>query len=106
MAKYLLKASYTAEGARGILKQGGSARVTAVTKALKKVGGKLEAFYFAYGSADAIVIVELPNETAALALSLAVNASDAVTVETVPLITPKQMDEATKLVVTYQAPGA
>ena len=106
MAKYLLKASYTAEGTRGILKQGGSARVAAVTKALKKVGGKLEAFYFAYGSADAIVIVDLPNETAALALSLAVNASDAVTVETVPLITPKQMDEATKLGVTYQAPGA
>ncbi len=106
MAKYLAKASYTAEGTRGILKDGGSARVAAVTKAVKKLGGKMETFYFAYGTADAIVIVDMPDDTSALALSLAVNASGAVTLEMVPLISAKQMDEAAKLTVGYRAPGA
>lgn len=106
MAKYMARASYTAEGTRGILKDGGSARVAAVTKAVKKLGGKVEMFYFAYGTADAIVIVDMPDETAGLALSLAVNASGAVTLEMVPLISAKQMDEAAKLTVGYRAPGA
>jgi uncharacterized protein with GYD domain len=106
MAKFLAKASYTAEGTRGLLKEGGSARVAAVTKVIKKLGGKIECFYFAYGAADAILIVDVPDETAALALSLAVNASGAVTLEMVPLISPKQMDEAAKKTVGYTAPGA
>ena len=106
MAKYMAKASYTAEGTRGLLKDGGSARLAAVTKAVKKLGGKVETFYFAYGAADAIVIVDMPDETSALALSLAVNASGAVTLEMVQLISAKQMDEAAKLTVGYRAPGA
>jgi uncharacterized protein with GYD domain len=105
MAKYMARASYTAEGTKGLLKDGGSARVASVTKAVKKLGGKVETFYFAYGAADAIVIVDMPDETSALALSLAVNASGAVTLEMVPLISPKQMDEAAKLTVGYRAPG-
>ena len=44
--------------------------------------------------------------TAALALSLAVNASGTVSLEMVPLISPKQMDEAVKVSVKYRAPGA
>lgn len=106
MAKYMAKASYTAEGTRGLLKDGGSARLAAVTKAVKKLGGKLETFYFANGAPDAIVIVDMPDETSALALSLAVNASGAVTLEMVQLISAKQMDEAAKLTVGYRAPGA
>ena len=106
MAKYLGKARYTAEGTRGLMKDGGSGRVAAVTKLLKGLGGKLEAFYFAYGECDAYVIVDVDDEAAALSLSLAVNASGSVTIEMVPLITPKQMDEATKKSVAYRAPGA
>ena len=107
MAKFLVKASYTAaDGTRGLIKEGGSGRVEAVTKLTKRLGGKVEAFYFAYGECDAYLIVDVDDEATALALSLAVNASGAVTVELVPLITPKQMDEATKKSVSYRAPGA
>jgi uncharacterized protein with GYD domain len=106
MAKYLAKASYTKDGVQGLLKDGGSARVAAVTKAVKALGGKVESFYFAYGDADAIVIVDVPDETAGLALSLAVNGSGAVTLSMTPLITAKQMDDAAKLTVKYRAPGA
>jgi len=106
MAKFLVKASYTAEGTRGLIKEGGSGRVEAVSKLTKKLGGKVEAFYFAYGECDAYLIVDVDDAAKALALSLAVNASGVVTVDLVPLITPKQMDEAAKVSVSYRAPGA
>ncbi len=106
MAKFLAKASYNAEGARALIKEGGSNRVAAVTKATKALGGKVESFYFAYGGVDAYVIVDVADEAAALALSLAVNASGTVSLEMVPLITAKQMDDAAKKHVKYRAPGA
>lgn len=106
MPKYMAKARYNAEGTRALLKEGGSGRVAAVTKAAKALGGKMEMFYFAYGGDDAFVVVDVPDEAAALALSLAVNASGTVSLEMVPLITPKQMDEAATKVVKYRAPGA
>ncbi|MEP7118388.1 MAG: GYD domain-containing protein [Acidobacteriota bacterium] len=106
MAKYMVKASYSAEGARGLMKEGGSSRVAAVTKATKALGGKVESFYFAFGGDDAFVVVDVPDEASAMALSLAVNASGVVSSQTVPLITPKQMDEAAKKTVKYRAPGA
>ena len=105
MAKYLAKANYKAEGVRGVIKEGGSGRVEAVTKLVKKLGGKVEAFYFSYGEHDAYLIVDI-DESAGLALSLAVNASAAVTLQMVPLITAKQMDDAAKTSVAYRAPGA
>ena len=106
MPKFMAKAHYNADGARALMKEGGSSRVAAVTKAAKAIGGKVESFYFAYGGDDAFVIVDVPNEAAGLALSLAVNASGAVTLEMVPLITPKQMDDSAKVTVKYRAPGA
>jgi uncharacterized protein with GYD domain len=106
MAKFLGKARYTAEGTQGLLKDGGSGRADTVAKLVKKLGGKMESFYFAYGATDAYVIVDLPDDATALALSLAVNASGKTIIEMVPLVTPKQMDEATKKTVNYRAPGA
>jgi uncharacterized protein with GYD domain len=106
MAKFLVKAKYTAEGVKGVMKEGGSGRVAAVTKLTKSLGGKIEAFYFAYGECDAYLIVDVEDEATVLGLSLAVNASGAVTLELVPLISPKTLDEATKKTVNYRAPGA
>jgi len=106
MAKYLTTASYNSDGVRGLIKDGGSARRAAVQKLVEGLGGKLEGFYFAYGDHDAYVISELPDATAALAISLAVNASGAVGAKTVPLITAEEMDAATKRTVAYRAPGA
>jgi uncharacterized protein with GYD domain len=106
MAKYLVKAKYNVDGVKGLMKDGGSGRVAAVTKLTKSLGGKVEAFYFAYGECDAYLIVDVKDEATVLSLSLAVNASGAVTLELVPLITPATMDEATKKTVTYRAPGA
>ncbi len=106
MAKYLMKASFTAEGIRGVFKDGGSARRAVVDQSAASVGGKVEAFYFAFGTADTYTIVDLPSNADMAALAGTVAASGAVKIETVVLLTPKEIDEASKKKVTYRPPGA
>ena len=105
MPKYMIQASYTGEGTKGVMKEGGTKRRATVEANVKAAGGKLEAFYFAFGEADAFVIVDLPDNTSAAALSMAVNASGAVALKTHVLLTPEEIDQATKKSVQYRAPG-
>jgi uncharacterized protein with GYD domain len=105
MAKYLLTASYTAEGAKGLLKDGGTKRRVAAEQAIKSSGAKLEAFYFAFGENDAYVIIDAPDHATVVASSAAINASGAVQTKTTVLITPEEVDLAVKKAVTYRAPG-
>lgn len=105
MPKYLWRASYSTEGVKGVLKEGGTARREAVEKLLADVGGTLEAFYFAFGEDDVYVIVDLPDAATAAAASLTVGASGAVSVSTIPLLTPEEIDKAAKISVAYRPPG-
>src|SRR2546428_6082872 len=105
MPKYLWEASYSAEGAKGLLKDGGSKRRKAAEEAVKAVGGKLEAFYFAFGKYDAYVIADIPDHVSVAAASLAVNASGAVAIRTTVLLTPEELDKASKKSVSYSPPG-
>jgi uncharacterized protein with GYD domain len=105
MAKYLLQASYTPEGVKGLIKEGGSSRRKTVGAMIEKMGGKMEAFYYAFGKSDVYVIVDVPDNVTAMALSMAVNQSGAVSLSSVPLITPAEVDRATKKVTKYRAPG-
>jgi uncharacterized protein with GYD domain len=106
MPKYLITASYTAEGLKGLLKDGGSSRRTAVQKAAESVGGKVETIYYTFGDHDVIAICDLPDNIAATSLSLTVGASGLVRTATTPLITPEEVDAASKKSVTYRGPGA
>jgi uncharacterized protein with GYD domain len=106
MPKFMLKATYQVEGVRGLMKEGGTGRRTAVQKLVEAAGGTLESFYYAYGEDDAVLIVDIPDPKAALGLTLAVNASGAVRLTTIPLITPEEIDAAAKASVAYRAPGA
>ena len=105
MPKYLMEASYTAEGTKGLMKEGGSIRRKKVEGTVKELHGKLEAFYYAFGTSDVFLIVDLPDAVTAAALSLAVNQSGAVHSKTHVLITPEEMDQASKKSVNYRAPG-
>lgn len=112
MPKYLYLASYTNQGLPGLLKEGGTGRRTAVQQALEGFGCKLEAFYYAFGETDLYVIVDAPDNEAAAAVSLAVNAPGTADVKTVVLMTPEEMDNATKKVdeaskssTRYRPPG-
>ena len=106
MPKYLVQASFTAEGVRGILKEGGTARRAVVERLAKSMGGTLEVFYYAFGDADVYVIADMPDEATATALSLAIGATGSVSLKTTVLITPETVDEAVKKTVDYRAPGA
>jgi len=106
MAVYLLRGSYNAEGTKGLLKDGGSKRRDVVRKMVEGVGGKVHAFYYALGDDDVYVIAELPDQSTAVAMSLVVNASGAVRLNTTVLLTAEEMDAATKKSIAYKAPGA
>jgi uncharacterized protein with GYD domain len=105
MAKFLWKASYSTDGLKGLLDEGGTGRRAAIEKLVGSLKGKVEAFYYALGDDDVVVIVDLPDNTTAAAISLVVNATGAVQLKTVPLLTPEEMDEAAKRSVDYRPPG-
>lgn len=105
MPKYLVFASYTAEGIKGVLKDGGTKRRQAAEAALKSVGGKVEAFYFAFGDQDAAIIIDAPDNASVAAASMAIGASGAVQTKTIVLLTPEEIDQATKKTASYQPPG-
>lgn len=105
MPKYLIQASYTADGVKGLLKDGGSKRRAAAEGAIKGLGGKLESFYFAFGETDVFAIADAPDNISAAAVSLAVSASGLVHARTTALLTPEEMDQATKKSVSYRPPG-
>ena len=106
MAKYLITASYSAEGMKGVISKGGSARRDAVAKAVADVGGQVESFHFAFGDDDAFVIVDLPDNVSAAAIGMAVGASGGATTKTVVLLTPEEIDRAAQTQVSYRAPGS
>ncbi len=105
MPKYLVQANYAGDGVKGLLKEGGTGRRAAVEKLLGSVGGKLESIYFAFGATDAFIIADLPDNVTAAALSLTVNASGAASSRITVLLTPEEVDAATKMSPSYRAPG-
>ena len=105
MAKYMIQASFTAQGAKGLLGEGASSRRKVIEQAIKSVGGKVEALYYAFGDHDTVLIVELPDNVAATAFSLTVASSGAVRVATTPLITVQEVDAACKQSVKYRPLG-
>jgi uncharacterized protein with GYD domain len=105
MPRYFYQASYTAEGTKGLLKDGGSKRRAAVEEVAKAVGATVEAFYFVLGDFDLLAIVDAPDNVSASAASLIINASGAVRLKTSVLLTPEEMDEAAQKSPAYRPPG-
>jgi uncharacterized protein with GYD domain len=105
MPKFMFTGSYTQEGAKGLAKEGGTARREAVAKMAESVGGKLDAVYFAFGADDFYVILDLPDTAAAAAISVKASQTGALTGRTIVLMTPEEMDAALKTTVRYRAPG-
>ena len=105
MAKYLLQGSYSADGAKGLLKDGGSKRQAAARALVESLGGKMETLYFAFGQNDIVAIVDMPDAASAAAASLAVGASGALTTNLTVLLTPEEIDQATKKSAKYTPPG-
>jgi uncharacterized protein with GYD domain len=106
MPKYLIEASYTLDGIRGVQSAGGSSRRDAVAAAVEGLGGKLESFYFGFGDADAYVTVDLPDNESAASIAIAVAAAGGATPKTIALLTPEEVDSAAKRSIDYRPPGS
>ena len=105
MPKYLISANYVGEGVKGLLKEGGTSRRKAVDDLLGSLGGKVESFYYAFGDTDVYVVIDVADNVTAAALALTVGASGLVDIKTTVLMTPEEVDQATKKSPAYRAPG-
>jgi uncharacterized protein with GYD domain len=105
MPKYMITGSYTLEGIQGVLKEGGTGRRKAVEDAVKSMGGHLEAFYFVFGDNDVLGIADVPDNVTAMTLSMGIAATGTVRTKTTILLTPEEVDQATKKVLSFRAAG-
>lgn len=105
MPKYMIQASYVGDGLKGLLKEGGSNRRETVNKVIEAMGGTLESFYYAFGDYDVVGVADMPDNVSSVAFSLMVNASGVINAKTTVLLTPEEIDQATKKVVDYRPPG-
>jgi uncharacterized protein with GYD domain len=105
MPKYLITGSYTAEGAKGLIKDGGTARREAAERVASSVGATVEAYYFAFGNDDFYLLLDAPSNAAVSAISLAVSAAGGAHARTVVLLTPEEMDAARDFKPDYTPPG-
>ena len=104
MSKYLVTASYTADGVKGLMQEGGSKRREAATAAIESVCGSLDCFYHAFGDDD-VGIVDFPDDASGTAVSLLINSTGAVNLKLTPLMTVEDVDTAAAKTPSYRAPG-
>jgi uncharacterized protein with GYD domain len=105
MAKYLIQGSFSSDGLQGLMKEGGTSRREAIATMLAEIGGSLEAFYFGFGTTDVFVLADAPDNITAAAVGMTIGATGAVATNTIVLLTPEEIDTASKKAVPYRAPG-
>ena len=64
MATYIMLANFTQKGIEDI--KNGPDRVTAAKERARQRGGEIKQFYLTLGQYDAVIVVEAPNDEAAL----------------------------------------
>ena len=105
MPKFMIQASYVGEGLKGLLEEGGTKRRVTVARTIDGMGGKLETFYYAFGDYDVFGVADLPDNVSSVAFSMMVNASGLINAKTTVLLTPEEIDQATKKTVDWRPPG-
>jgi uncharacterized protein with GYD domain len=86
MPSYLVQVSYTVEAIAALVKKPQD-RSEVVRKAVEKFGGSLKGAWLSFGDHDVVIVVDLPDNTSAAALALAVGGGGACkAVKTTPLL--------------------
>lgn len=106
MAKFMFQADYTSAGIAGLRNEGGTGRRDMFEKMFAEMGGTIESFYYAFGRDDLYMIVDLPDDAAAVAASMAASAAGAISFRAIVLVTPETVDEAARRTVNYSPPQA
>src|SRR5262249_20404189 len=87
MTRYLLQVAYTPEAWAAQLKNPQN-RLEASAELLKRLGGRFESAYLAFGDYDIVAIMDVPDNASAAAVSMVVSAGGALkAVKTTPLMT-------------------
>lgn len=105
MPRFFVKATYAPAGVKGLVKEGGTRRAESIRKLIESAGGRLESVNFAVGKSETYVVCELPDNTSATAMALTVNAAGFVNVRITPVLTPEELDAASRQKVEYVPPG-
>ena len=105
MPKYLVQGSYTDQGLKGLQKEGGSKRRVMVEKLAEAMGGKLEVFYYAFGSDDFVIILDLPGNIEMAATAIVAQASGMVKSRVTVLMAPEEVDQAVQRKVDFRPPS-
>jgi uncharacterized protein with GYD domain len=105
VATFLLKSTYTVNGLQGLISDGGTRRAEVVRKTIEAAGGQMESMYFGFGEDDTYVLCELPDHKAAAALAIAIRAAGGLNTKVTPVLTPVEVDEATRQKAEYRPPG-
>ena len=106
MAKYMIKASYSPDGIKGVMAKGGSARADAIAKLATGVGGTVESVYFSFGSDDLFAIVDAPSHEAMAAIAGTVGQTGArQQVRNRHPVDAGQIDDAANMTIDYTPPG-
>jgi uncharacterized protein with GYD domain len=96
MGHYLIQVAYNSEGWQALVKNPQN-RVEAVRPAVEKLGGRIENAWYSFGDYDVTLVVQMPDNTSAAALSIAFAAGGALkTVKTTPLLSATEALEAMK----------
>ena len=108
MAHYLIQLTYTTEAWAAQLRNPQDRREV-VRPLFERLGGRIEAAYFAFGEYDLVVLAELPDNIKASAFALTVAAGEAVkAIKTTPLVTIEEgleaMRQAAELGEVYRPP--
>ena len=109
MPKFLFLGSYTSDAWSRMVATPPD-RPAAASELAEALGGHAECFYYAFGEFDIVTIMELPDDAAAAALSLAVTSSGRVkSLRTHRLISaeeaPAMFSKAQAAVAVYKVPG-
>lgn len=86
MPSYLVQISYTTGSMAALLKKPQN-RVAVVSKSVEKLGGKVEGGWITFGDYDVAVVLDMPDNVSAAALSMAFSAGGGCKcVKTTPMI--------------------
>jgi uncharacterized protein with GYD domain len=105
MQKYMIQASYSSEGWKGVQKDKASGRQEAISHSIAALGGKLDALYFTLGEHDIVLIANLPDQESVAAFCIAASSAGVARTFTTALMTVEETDRALKKNVDYRPPG-
>jgi uncharacterized protein with GYD domain len=94
MHKYLSRAVLTPEGIKNLQKQPPTALKAGIAKFTESVGGRLESWYFDFATATGWAIIDYPDDAAAAAAQMTVNAAGFARVTLTPIMTAEEADKA------------